>query len=127
MLRLLLLLLPFAAIGQHLVTPTNQVIKNRWEARWIGPKDKLNSYGVHHFRKTFSLSQKPHEFIIHISADNRYRLFVNGTYVTDGPQISDSRHWRFESLDIGPLLQSGNNVLAVQVVNFAEAAPVYVM
>jgi len=120
-------LLPFAAIGQHLVTPTNQVIKNRWEARWIGPKDKLNSYGVHHFRKTFSLSQKPHEFIIHISADNRYRLFVNGTYVTDGPQISDSRHWRFESLDIGPLLQSGNNVLAVQVVNFAEAAPVYVM
>lgn len=120
-------MLPFAAIGQHLVTPTNKVIKSRWEARWIGPKDNLSSYGVHHFRKTFSLPQKPHEFIIHISADNRYRLFVNGTYVTDGPQISDSRHWRFESLDIGPLLQSGNNVIAVQVVNFAEVAPVYFM
>ncbi len=128
MIRILLfLLLPIVGFGQHLITPSNKYIKNRWQARWIGPKEGSFQYGVYHFRKTFSLQAKPHQFIIHLSADNRYRLFVNGVYVTDGPQISDGRHWRFESLDIGPLLKSGENLLAVQVVNFGEAAPLYMM
>ncbi|MBL7862266.1 MAG: alpha-L-rhamnosidase [Cyclobacteriaceae bacterium] len=127
MLRFLLLFLPIAGLSQHLVTPTDAYVKNRWEARWIGPKEGSFQFGVHHFRKTFTLQSKPHQFVIHLSADNRYRLFVNGTYVTDGPQISDSRHWRFESLDIASLLKPGENLIAVQVVNFGEAAPVYMM
>lgn len=127
MLRILLLLLPLSVWSQHLVTPAANIVKKRWDARWISPKEGSFDYGVHLFRKSFSLASKPNEFIIHISADNRYRLYVNGTYVTDGPQASDSRHWRFESLDIAPLLNSGSNVVAVQVVNFAEVAPVYIM
>lgn len=127
MLRILLLLLPMAGLSQHLITPTDTYVKNRWEARWIGPKEGSFQFGVHHFRKTFTLQSKPHQFVIHLSADNRYRLFVNGTYITDGPQISDSRHWRFESLDIASLLKPGVNLIAVQVVNFGEAAPVYMM
>lgn len=119
--------MPIAGLGQHLITPTDKYVKNRWEARWIGPKEGSFQFGVHHFRKTFALQSKPHQFVIHLSADNRYRLFVNGTYVTDGPQISDSRHWRFESLDIASLLKPGENLIAVQVVNFGEAAPVYMM
>lgn len=124
---IIFLCLPILSLGQHLVTPSERFVKQRWEARWVGPKEKANQYGVYHFRKSFTLKAKPHQFIIHLSADNRYRLFVNGSYVTDGPQISDARHWRFESLDIGPLLKWGENVVAVQVVNFADEAPVYLM
>jgi alpha-L-rhamnosidase len=128
MMRILFLLcLPLVGVGQHLVTPSQHIVKDRWQARWIGPTEGGNQYGVYHFRKSFDLKSKPHQFVVHLSADNRYRFFVNGNYVTDGPQISDARHWRFESLDIAPLLKEGKNVLAVQVVNFAEAAPVYLM
>jgi alpha-L-rhamnosidase len=121
------LCLPLMGSTQHLVTPSDHYVKNRWEARWIGPEEGAYRYGVHYFRKSFSLKTKPYRFVIHLSADNRYRFFVNGTYVTDGPQINDTRHWRFESLDIGPLMKEGENVLAVQVANFAEEAPVYLM
>lgn len=113
--------------AQQLVTPGTHISKQRWPARWISPKESAYQYGVYHFRKTFNLTSKPEQFIIHLTADNRYRLFVNGKYVTDGPQTSDAHHWRFESIDIGPMLTTGNNVIAVQVVNYAEAAPVYVM
>lgn len=113
--------------AQRLVSPGIHVTKKRWSARWISPKENAFEYGVIHFRKSFILNVKPAQFIIHISADNRYRLFVNGKYVNDGPQISDSHHWRFESLDIAPLLIEGKNVVAVQVVNYAEFAPVYIM
>jgi alpha-L-rhamnosidase len=128
MMRILFLLcLPLVGVGQHLVTPSQHIVKDRWQARWIGPTEGGYNYGVYHFKKSFDLKSKPHQFVVHLSADNRYRFFVNGNYVTDGPQISDARHWRFESLDIAPLLKEGKNVLAVQVVNFAEAAPVYLM
>jgi len=124
---LIFVLLPILSLGQHLVSPSDRIVNQRWEARWIGPKENAHQYGVYHFRKSFTLTSKPHQFIIHLSADNRYRFYVNGTYVTDGPQISDARHWRFESLDIAHLLKQGENLLAVQVVNFAEEAPVYMM
>jgi len=124
---ILLLCIPMLSIGQHLVAPSYEIVNNRWEARWVSPKENNHHYGVFYFRKPFSLKTKPQRFVIHLSADNRYRLYVNGTYVTEGPQISDARHWRFESLDIAPLLKEGENLLAVQVVNFAEESPLYMM
>jgi len=122
-----LLCLPFVCAAQHLVAPSDHIVNDRWQAHWIGPKEGVTQYGVYHFRKSFELKKKPYQFVVNISADNRYRLFVNGNYITDGPQISDARHWKFESLDIASFLNVGKNVLAVQVVNFAEEAPVYLM
>jgi hypothetical protein len=121
-------LLPvFQSQSQQLVSPGVHITATRWQARWITAKENPYHFGVHHFRKSFLLTKKPSQFIIHLSADNRYRLFVNGTYITDGPQISDTRHWRFESLDIASFLNEGANSIAVQVTNWADVAPVYIM
>ena len=50
-----------------------------WNARWIAPPDRSPyDYGVYHFRRAFDLSAKPSSFVVHVSADNRYQLFVNG-------------------------------------------------
>jgi hypothetical protein len=68
-------------------------------------------YGVYHFRKNFSLNEVPKEFIIHVSADNRYRLFVNGEPVCFGPARGDLMHWRYESIDISAYLKTGENTL----------------
>src|SRR5690606_38856358 len=56
--------------------------------------------------------------------DNQYRLFVNGTPVHVGPARGDLRHWRFDTLDLAPDLRAGRNVLAAEVWNYGEHAPV---
>ena len=57
----------------------------RWSASWITAPDADRDYGVYFFRKELTLSGKPDRFIIHVSADNRYKLYVNGTQVSVGP------------------------------------------
>ena len=100
------------------------LLNNHWKAQWIThPDESLLDYGVFHFRKSFKLNEQPGKFIIHISADNRYRLFVNGKAVCSGPARSDPEHWSFESIDIASFLKPGNNVLAAVVWNFGELKP----
>ncbi len=101
-----------------------RLLENQWDASWIACPDVLRKqYGVFHFRKTISLERKPEEFVVHASADNRYKLYVNGVRVGEGPSRGDLGHWRFESYDISDLLAGGENVLAAVVWNFGEYVP----
>jgi hypothetical protein len=61
---------------------------------------------------------------VHVSADNRYRLYVNGEEVSSGPQRSDVTHWRYETVDLAPRLRPGRNVIAALVWNWGAARPV---
>lgn len=100
------------------------LLTKHWKAQWIThPSESLLEYGVFHFRKSFELKDQPNEFIIHISADNRYRLFVNGVAVCFGPARADLEHWSYESIDIAPFLKPGKNVLTSVVWNFGELKP----
>ena len=100
------------------------LLNGRWNAQWIShPMESLLDYGVFHFRKDFELKDHPKEFIINISADNRYRLYVNGKPVCFGPARADLEHWTFESIDIAPFLKPGKNVIAATVWNFGELKP----
>jgi len=95
-----------------------------WKASWIRhPDGPAHEFGVFHFRKTFTLAAAPQQFVIHVSGDNRYELFVNGRRVATGPARGDLNHWRFTTLDIAPQLQAGKNVLAAVVWNYADLAP----
>ncbi|HLN73610.1 MAG TPA: hypothetical protein VK205_09965, partial [Prolixibacteraceae bacterium] len=102
----LLVLLAFVCTAQTpQLVPSEKInpelLVNHWKAQWIThPSESLLDYGVFHFRKSFDLNAVPSEFIIHISADNRYRLFVNGQAVCFGPQRGDLAHWYYESIDI---------------------------
>jgi hypothetical protein len=96
-----------------------------WAASWIAdPAAHPTDYGVFHFRKRFTLTAKPDAFVVRVSADNRYRLFVNGTSVSVGPARGDPMHWRYETVDLAPWLRAGANVLAAVVWNFGEWRPV---
>jgi alpha-L-rhamnosidase len=101
-----------------------KLISYRWPARWIGhAAGPYRDFGVFHFRKSFTVERVPASFIIHVSADNRYRLFVNGTSVSIGPARSDLDHWRFETVDVAKQLKPGRNVLAAVVWNFGIWSP----
>jgi len=91
----------------------------KWTAQWImHPTVQPQSHAVILFRKSFTLDAKPEKFVIHVSADNHYRLFVNGTYITRGPARGDISHWFYETLDIASYLQSGKNTIAAEVINW---------
>ncbi len=88
-----------------------------WKASWIKHPNTNDHYGVYHFRKVFNLATAPTKFIIHVSADNRYWLYVNGKRICTGPAKGDVAHWQFESLDIANYLKEGKNILAAMVWN----------
>jgi hypothetical protein len=95
-----------------------------WAASWITAQGAPSfEYGVYHFRLALDLSEKPVSFPVHVSADNRYQLFVNGTRTCWGPARGDLSHWRYETVDLAPFLHAGRNVLAAVVWNFGEYAP----
>ncbi len=136
--RVLLLLLilapPFSAFSQVGWDPRYKpldpallppdLLTRRWSAGWISvPGTSPYDYGVYHFRRTFPLEKVPASFIVHVTGDNRYELFVNGRRAGWGPARGDLFHWRFESLQIAPLLRPGKNVLAAVVWNFGPYAP----
>ena len=101
-----------------------ELLNRAWTARWIAPaKAPPFEYGVYHFRKSFDLPAKPEHFVVHVTGDNRYQLFVNGERVLAGPARGDLFHWRFETADIAPHLRAGKNVLAAVVWNFGQYAP----
>ncbi len=119
-----ILMFTFTLCGQSNVKINPGLLNSKWKAQWITyPGVSLTDYGVFHFRKTFDLPTKPDAFIIHISADNRYRLFVNGIEVCRGPARGDLAHWRFETIDIAGYLNPGKNVLAAIVWNFGTYMP----
>jgi hypothetical protein len=96
-----------------------------WQARWISTAGASPyDFGVYHFRRSFTLDARPARFLVHVSADNRYQLFVNGTRVAWGPARGDLHHWRYETVDLAPQLRAGRNVLAAVVWNGADLAPV---
>lgn len=94
-----------------------------WPAQWITAPDAGGDYDVCHFRKGFSLERLPGHFLVHVSADNRYKLFVNGRLVSLGPALGDVYNWNFETVDLAPYLVPGRNVLAVVVWHFGEKRP----
>ena len=94
-------------------------------AHWIAPVDApRDSFAVFHARRSFVLETVPTRFIVHVSADNRYRLYVNGVQISSGPQRSDVAHWRYETVDIAPRLHAGRNVIAALIWNWGAAKPV---
>ena len=100
------------------------LLVNQWQASWIAvPGESPTGYGVYLFRKMIDLNNRPDSFVIHVSADNRYKLFVNEKQVSLGPARGDLDHWNFATLDIASFLHAGKNIIAAQVWNEGEWRP----
>ncbi len=113
------LFIPFFGYSQN----TEPQLK-QWNAKWIAaPNDDGMGYGVYYFRKNLDLAQSPSTFIVHVSADNRYKLYINDSLVSLGPARSDLHYWNFETVDLAPYLRSGKNTIAALVWNEAQYRP----
>jgi alpha-L-rhamnosidase len=96
-----------------------------WHAGWIThPTAPLREPVVLHFRRSLSLPTVPASYIVRVSADNRFILYVNGKRVGDGPARGDLTHWRYERFDLAPFLQTGPNLITATVWNWGVYASV---
>jgi len=95
-----------------------------WKASWISvPNTSPTNYGVFIFRKKVNLHSKPENYLVHVSADNRYKLFVNSQLISFGPTRGDIAHWNYETIDLAHYLKVGENTVAALVWNEGEQKP----
>ncbi|MDO5423160.1 MAG: alpha-L-rhamnosidase C-terminal domain-containing protein [Eubacteriales bacterium] len=73
-----------------------------------------------YFRREFE-AEKGHTRKIRISADTRYKLYINGQFAQFGPARGDQRIWYYDEVDLTPFLRDGRNVIAVEVLRYAVA------
>src|SRR5215468_10572779 len=96
-----------------------------WSAQWITAEGAAErDQVVLHFRKVVEMEDRPKEFVVDLSADNQFIFYVNGKEALRGPSRGDLAHWRYERLDIAPLLHGGRNVLAATVWHFGSHAAI---
>ncbi|HET6739658.1 MAG TPA: hypothetical protein VFH76_12015, partial [Kribbella sp.] len=109
-----------------------------WVARWISdpafagstPPDLLHKEAGEHpafdhppelqnrhmlVRKTFVLDELPVEAVLRITADDYYKLSVNGEFVGQGPAQCYSFHYYYNEWDVRPRLRAGTNRIDVDV------------
>ena len=100
-------------------------MNNQWEkeAKWVwtpewGPEDESGSGKFVYFRKVFELGAGGVTCTARVSADSRYRLYVNGQRACFGPCKGDHNTWYYETVDLTPYLVVGTNVISVQVLRY---------
>jgi hypothetical protein len=95
--------------------------RSQWKAAWISmPGAPADGYGVHLFKKVIEIPAIPRSLPIYISADNRYKLYVNDSLISLGPARGDVAHWKYATVDLAPYLRTGSNCIAAMVWNEGE-------
>jgi alpha-L-rhamnosidase len=80
------------------------------------------------FRKKFELDFEPSRCDSWISADCKYRVYINGCLVGRGPaevggdyaDTSPPAWWFFDRYEVGSLLKKGTNVITAEVLQYPE-------
>lgn len=66
-------------------------------------------------RRSLRLEKLPVEARLRITADDYYKLYINGRYVGQGPAQGYAHHYYYNGYDVSAFLQTGENVIAVHV------------
>lgn len=77
--------------------------------------NKHNSFQNMHvlFRKKFHLNKTSLSYHLHITADDYYKLYINGNFVGQGPAPSYHSSYNYNIYDITNILVDGDNTIAV--------------
>ncbi|GCE15141.1 family 78 glycoside hydrolase catalytic domain [Tengunoibacter tsumagoiensis] len=93
----------------------------QFQAHWIWKRgEAIPRNVVMQFRQTFHLTQPLPSMSLHISADSRYILFLNGVRLGYGPARAFHEHYEYDTYDVSPHLAEGINVIAVMVQHWGE-------
>jgi hypothetical protein len=87
-----------------------QEVRGKWI--WLGRgAERLESYVF--FRREVTLYETPVSAELWITARTRFQLYINGRYIAFGPPPSPSEHAYVVCMDVGFLVETGKNSIAV--------------
>ncbi|WP_309385839.1 alpha-L-rhamnosidase C-terminal domain-containing protein [Cerasicoccus frondis] len=90
-------------------------------AEWIWGDVQGNSPIVARLKLDFEVGQECAPILIHVSADQRYELYLDDELISCGPEACDVAHWSFSSFEIKPT--SGKHRFMAVVWSLGEHAP----
>ncbi|KAH7353461.1 Six-hairpin glycosidase-like protein [Plectosphaerella cucumerina] len=91
-----------------------------WHPDWVDSGEGAGQ--LLHFRKHLDLEDVPQApVLINVTADTRYKLYVNSAFVQFGPVKGDEDRWFYDTVNIQPYLRRGRNTIAVHVLRFYHA------
>lgn len=80
-----------------------------WPASWVGPGEtSFDTSGVWAYRLKVDHRAAMR---IHVSADQRYVLFLDGKLIGRGPERGDLRHWMYDTYDLS--LSGAHTIVAL--------------
>lgn len=94
-------------------------IGNELRASFIGtpPGANVDRGGFVAFRRTFKLNSPPSSAVLHLFADARYLVWLNGECVSRGPNRFDFHSPEYDSIDLARRLRAGDNTFAILVMS----------
>jgi hypothetical protein len=117
-------------------SPASSAAGKRWLGKWIWEPIEVaaplgSSEGPFfqrppfrnlfaYLRKSFDAPEEVSRAWAQVSADSRYKLYVNGRYVGRGPARYDPTWPYYDEYDITPLLRPGKNSIAALVHYYGE-------
>lgn len=81
---------------------------------WTTVSDTQGTHFVA-FRKPFILPDVPGDALLHLFADVRYLLWINGRYVTRGPARFNPKGPEYDTIPVATYLKAGANTVVVLV------------
>jgi len=91
-----------------------------WPSRWVGISPKVTQPAVVAFRLDFTVREEG-VIRLHVSADERYILYLDGQVAGRGSERGDADNWFFESYDLS--LTAGDHRLVAVVWCLGTDAP----
>ncbi len=90
------------------------------DARWITHKSAgASDNATYYFKKTFTLDAVG-ESLFEISAQARYKLFINGEFVCCGPCKGTREKTYFDAVDVAQYLRVGENEIFCEVLQLVS-------
>ncbi len=98
-----------------------------WQAKWIwcgGEASPKNFYL--YLRKTVQVGKQIKSAIVYVTADSRYKLYLNGQYLGRGPARCDPRWQSYDTYDVTAYLRQGKNLFAALVHHYGTGTFSYI-
>ena len=92
------------------IEPINTYHKEYPKIPHTHPDEYLNKHVL--FRKKITL-ESTERATVKITADDHYKLYINGKFVAEGPSPSYTNSYYYNELDVSDYLTVGENVIAV--------------
>lgn len=99
----------------------NWAERGTWPCRWISLAQPLGAPFLAAYRLRFTLAAAA-TIRLHVSADERYVLFLDGERLGRGPERGDAARWFYETYELEPT--AGAHCLVALVWSLGELAPI---